>query len=204
MFSIIMPSYLGIYKGSATNREIKLHRAIYSVLEQTFKEWELIVVSDGCEKTNKIVKEDEDYRIKLIKIEKQPIWSGNVRETGLKQANGKYICYLDSDDCFGNNHLQLIYEQLNDYEWVWFNDYRKIKGKWQENSCDIQRKGRCGTSNICHKRELNVSWNKSGYGLDDYYFCQNLLKYRNFTKINTPEYLVCHVPSNVLNRGYDA
>ena len=55
-FSIIMPSYLGEYKRAAKDRDTKIVRAIESVLKQSHEDWELIIISDGCEKTVEIVK----------------------------------------------------------------------------------------------------------------------------------------------------
>ena len=55
-FSIIMPSYLGDYPNSATDKEDKLIRAIESVLQQTYKNWELIIIADGCDKTINLLK----------------------------------------------------------------------------------------------------------------------------------------------------
>ena len=57
--SVVMPSFLGDYEidqnKSASNREFKLERAIDSFLMQIHRDSELIIVSDGCEKTCDIV-----------------------------------------------------------------------------------------------------------------------------------------------------
>ena len=89
--SIIIPTY---------NRANLLPRAINSVLNQTFKDFELIIVDDGStDNTRKVVKEfeEKDSRIKYI-------WQENFggpakpTNTGLKISKGKYIAFLDSDN----------------------------------------------------------------------------------------------------------
>ena len=57
MISIIMPSYLGAYRKSAKDREVKLRRAVKSVIHQEYDDWELIIVADVCERTVEIIKE---------------------------------------------------------------------------------------------------------------------------------------------------
>ena len=63
MISIIMPSYLGAYKHAAKDRDKKIVRAIYSVCRQTYKDWELVVIADGCNKTVDIVQEIVDITL---------------------------------------------------------------------------------------------------------------------------------------------
>jgi len=117
-----MPSTLSNYHGAASNREEKIVRAIESVLKQTFQDFELIVVSDGCDKTIEIV---EPYfyeympKIRLLKIPKQPTWSGKVRNAGISRAEGEIITFIDSDDYVGENHLQIINDNFGEMDWVY-------------------------------------------------------------------------------------
>ena len=104
-----MPSYLGSYKKAAKDRDNKIVRAIQTVRNQTYEDWELIIIADGCNRTVEIVQRIvdicQDDRIKLLYIDKQPTWSGTVRNTGLRDARGEYACYLDIDDVFQRDHL---------------------------------------------------------------------------------------------------
>ena len=80
--SIIMPSYLGDYPMAAKDRELKIHRAIYSVLKQEYENWELIIIADGCNKTVDIINKYKDNRIILISVTKQRIYS-DIRNIGI-------------------------------------------------------------------------------------------------------------------------
>jgi glycosyltransferase involved in cell wall biosynthesis len=122
------------------------------------------------------------------------MWSGEPRNKGLQEAYGDFVCYLDIDDLFGADHLKSLSDALGERDWIWFDDFRylpKVK-KWYQNPCDITRKGRCGTSNICHRRKLDVKWDHDGYA-HDFYFILQLRSYPNFCKVEG-EYFVCHLP----------
>lgn len=192
-FSIIMASTMAPYRTAANDRENKILRAINSVFSQTFQDFELIVVADGCQKTIDIVSQIEGVR--YFMIQKSRLWSGAPRTKGIEEAKGDYIVYLDIDDIWGKNHLQNIANGLKDYDWVWFDDIRWVKKtqEWYENPCDIIHMGRQGTSNICHKRTLSVRWNHTGYA-HDHFFIRQLRDFKNFAKIEGGEYYVCHLP----------
>ena len=91
LVSIITPVY---------NAERFLSETIKSVKEQTYKNWELLLVDD-CSKDNsaKIIKEFNrtDDRIKYIKLEKNS-GASISRNTGIKNAKGRFIAFVDSDD----------------------------------------------------------------------------------------------------------
>jgi len=97
--SIIMPVW---------NEEKYLSKAIDSVLNQTFNDWELIIVNDAStDNTQKVAEEHtkKDKRITLITHKKNKKKSGSLN-TGLKTAKGKYICFLDGDDMYLKNKLK--------------------------------------------------------------------------------------------------
>jgi glycosyltransferase involved in cell wall biosynthesis len=89
--SIIVPTY---------NRAHLIGRAIQSVLNQTYQDFELIVVDDGsADNTEEVVKEfqKKDERIIYIRQEKNK-GAAAARNTGIKAAKGEYIAFQDSDD----------------------------------------------------------------------------------------------------------
>ena len=205
-FSVIMPSYLGKYKRAAKNRDEKIVRAVKSVQGQTFGSWEIIVIADGCEKTVEIIEGNfadlgKSKKLRLFKIPKQHSFSGTVRNVGLKMARGKFIVYLDNDDMFTENHLSFVHQGIyknKDCDWWWFNDlsWNKNTEKFDEHICDIDIKGRCGTSNICHKSTMKARWGViGGYSKDDFGFISRLKsESQKYKFIGTGGYGICHVP----------
>lgn len=100
-FSIILPTY---------NRKHVLGRAIDSVLDQTFTNYELIIVDDGStDNTEDFLKENyKEYlfsKIFYVKIEHSGVCS--ARNHGLKIARYEWICYLDSDNFLDKNYLEI-------------------------------------------------------------------------------------------------
>jgi glycosyltransferase involved in cell wall biosynthesis len=195
-FSVVMPSYLGPYKGAAKDRNKKIIRAIESVRSQTFEDWELIVVADGCRDTLNLINENyaADNRISCLLIEKQPLWSGVPRNVGAHHARGEWITYLDIDDMFGRDHLAKIALGIDAYgpgfDWVFYNDHITLA----ERKC-TPAKGHCGTSNVTFRRSLGVQWKDASY-LHDWKFIQELLRFP-YIRIPTPEYHVMHIPKRV-------
>lgn len=198
--SVIMPSYLGEYSTelttSAKNRETKFERAVNSFLYQTYRNSELIIISDGCHRTSDILKRRFSRylgnQIILISLEKQPLFSGEVRNAGLRVATGNLVCYLDTDDMFGAKHLDSLSKGFDyDSDWCFFDDYL-YDGKQRTLRNSTLEYSRIGTSNFAHKRSVSVNW-ADGYG-HDYETIMSLIQLRH-RKIQTPEYFVCHQTS---------
>ncbi|KUJ62550.1 glycosyl transferase [Flavobacteriaceae bacterium CRH] len=81
---------------------------LQSVIEQSYQNWEMILVDDGStDDTVKIIEDfaEKDNRIKLFKLSKN---SGNgfARNVALEKATGKYIAYLDADDLWISTKLE--------------------------------------------------------------------------------------------------
>lgn len=197
-FSVIMQCYLGDYKGAAKDREAKLIRAVNSVLNQSFKGWELIVVADGCERTFEIIGGQFTAGIECYLVSKQPMWSGACRNFGISKAKGDWIVYLDADDYIGPDHLSTINANTGDNDWVWFNDFIKLgENKTMERTALINQRFQHGTANIAHRRSIG-KWDTAGYGHDDRGFIESLKRAsKSYEKIQTPEYVVCHIPGKI-------
>jgi glycosyltransferase involved in cell wall biosynthesis len=199
--TVVIQSYLGAYAGAATWRDRKIIRAVDSFFNQAPGSYtaELIIVADGCAQTAHIVNDNyKGYPIKLLSIEKQQIWSGVPRSVGIANAHpDSWVCYLDVDDYFGENHLSKLADGLADYSgaWAWFNNHvLDVYHKPTEQNNAIE-KARCGTCNIVHKSGINKLWQVKADYLHDWNAIQNLVRnYPVFEQIATPEYIVCHLP----------
>lgn len=100
--SVIVPIY---------NAEKYLNKCVDSLINQTKKELEFILVNDGStDKTEEIIKSYKDSRIKYFKNKNQGI--GKTRNFGIEKATGKYIMFLDSDDYLKNNACEILYKSV--------------------------------------------------------------------------------------------
>lgn len=210
-----MPSFLGDYSGrygrAASDRVRKFHRAIESVLAQTFTDWQLIVVADGCDLTwaekERYMDRKEDLLFKMI--EKQRLWSEVPRNRGIDDAQGTYIVYLDTDDTFGQDHLQRLHDGIKAAGFpgaVYFDDWLWSAGdqEWRLHIASEDRKNSIGTSNIAHATDMGLRWPPVEYrfpsnGYDqDRQFVQVIKKRIGLVRIPAGEYYVMHIP-----RQYD-
>ncbi len=99
--SIIVPIY---------NAEKYLNKCIKSLINQTKKELEFILVNDGStDSSEEIIKSYKDKRIKYFKNKNQGI--GKTRNFGMKKATGKYIMFLDSDDYLATNACEELFSK---------------------------------------------------------------------------------------------
>ena len=108
MVSIIIPIF---------NRERLVERVINTVLKQTFQNWELLFINDGStDKTKSKISLlcGNDVRIRCIDNVHAKGPSG-ARNTGLDNAQGKYIAYQDSDDEWIETHLETMVSYLEKY-----------------------------------------------------------------------------------------
>ena len=102
-FSIIMPTY---------NRGHILPKTIRSVINQSFNNWELIIVDDGSTDNTREIIDDfskNDNRI-IYKYQDNQERSA-ARNHGIESSSGKYICFIDSDDEYLQNHLSTFFDE---------------------------------------------------------------------------------------------
>lgn len=96
MFSVIIPLY---------NKEASITNTIRSVLDQTFQDFEIVVINDGStDRSAKIVSEINDSRIRLMHQENQGVSA--ARNKGINEAKNDWIAFLDGDDIWKENHLE--------------------------------------------------------------------------------------------------
>jgi len=93
-FTIILPTY---------NRPLELNRAVSSIIKQSFPDFEIIIVNNG---NSPVVDNFGDERIRILS---EPRKGANyARNTGIENAQGEFICFLDDDDEYLENHLETL------------------------------------------------------------------------------------------------
>lgn len=106
-FSIIIPIY---------NVEKYLEECIQSILRQTFKEYEIILVDDGStDRSSQICDNYVQKEEKISVIHKKNGGAASARNAGIKAAIGDFLVFIDSDDYFADNYfLQSVYHVLEE------------------------------------------------------------------------------------------
>lgn len=104
-FSVVIPLY---------NKQNYVQETIKSVLEQSFQDFEIVVVNDGStDKSATVVESIEDKRIRLIHQENAGV--SVARNRGIKEAKADYIAFLDADDIWLPEFLQTMHDMIIDF-----------------------------------------------------------------------------------------
>ena len=104
--SIILPTY---------NRAGLIMETIQSIQQQTYSNWELIIVDDGSDdNTAEIILQLKDERIHFIKAGRIGI-GGKIKNLGLEKANGEFIAFNDSDDLWDKTKIEKQVAALQKY-----------------------------------------------------------------------------------------
>ena len=105
--SIIMPVY---------NAGKYINRAIDSVINQSFQNWELLIINDGStDDSEHKINEYSDKRIKYFQQINQGVSS--ARNQGLRHMNGGYFCFLDADDYLPSGSIESRYHKLGQFSY---------------------------------------------------------------------------------------
>ena len=100
VISVVIPVY---------NKEKFIENTIYSVLNQTLSDFELIIVDDSStDKSLSIIDSIEDKRIKTYSIKNSGV--SKSRNYGVEKSSSNLIAFLDADDLWKNNHLEQLYK----------------------------------------------------------------------------------------------
>ena len=216
-FSVVIPLY---------NKENYIADTLNSVINQTFKDFEVIIIDDGStdnsyEKVSKI----NDQRIKIIKQANQGL--SKARNTGIKNAQAEYIAFLDADDLWMEDFLQTILNLIGLHkEHCVFATYIKLLHTKETanllgNAFDVTHKiiisnyfkickSILGPSSLVIKKTAFFTsgyFNESiNYGEDDDFYIRcfkhyNIVYYRQpkiYYRVNVPNQLTA--PSNDFNR----
>lgn len=104
LVSIIVPCY---------NQAQYLDEALHSVLSQTYHDWECIIVNDGSpDHTEEVAKKWVKKDNRFIYLKKENGGLSSARNSGIENAKGEYIQFLDSDDFLDKNKLEMSLSEL--------------------------------------------------------------------------------------------
>ncbi|AJC49332.1 glycosyltransferase family 2 protein [Allofrancisella guangzhouensis] len=163
LVSIVVPTY---------NAEQFIVETIFSVINQTYVDWEIIVVDDcSTDNTKKLVKEliNQDSRICLIELDKNFGGPAGPRNHGVKKSRGEYIAFLDSDDIWHpqkleiqmsiicNDAINFVCSQMQDFKAfgeLKFNEYCKGTNYTMITSFKLQMRDLIPTSSVLIKKSL--------------------------------------------------
>ena len=110
------------------NRKKIIQTSIKSVIQQSYKNWELLIVNDGGENIQEIVNDFEDSRIKYIHLEENH-GKSYANNLAIDNSRGEIIAYLDDDDRWYKHHLKISINELlkvKDRKFV-YTDYVKVE-----------------------------------------------------------------------------
>ena len=188
--NIILPNY---------NSGEFFEETINSILNQTFKNWKLIIVDDGSDLDNKKIlqKYANHNKIKIVFLKKNK-GAGFCRNLAIKHSKAEYIAFIDSDDIWHKNKLsdQISFMLKNNYEFTYtnyvafLNKENSIKKKKIINTIKPPKKFNfnkfihntsIGTSTMILKRSLvqNIKFINTAI-CEDYFFKCKILKKINY------------------------
>ena len=105
-FSLIVPVY---------NTEQYLDKCLSSIFENTYKNYEVIIVNDGTkDNSGEIIKKYIEKYDNIIYVKQENEGLSSARNEGVKKATGDYICFIDSDDYIEKDMLKVLNDNLSD------------------------------------------------------------------------------------------
>lgn len=105
LISVVIPLY---------NKESTIRKTIETVLSQTYKKFEVIIVNDGSKDDSvRVVSTYSDKRIRLVSQDNAGVSA--ARNRGVREARGEYIAFLDADDHIAPNHLEEMVSLIQEY-----------------------------------------------------------------------------------------
>ena len=134
--SIVIPTY---------NRSEKLKRALESIIAQTFSNWEVIIVDNSStDDTDEMLDGFKNYPIRVFKIRNNGIIAAS-RNLGIRESVGEWIAFLDSDDWWHCNKLEIVVDNFSSRNDLYYHDLQVIKNhsmlpfyKKTINSCQVK------------------------------------------------------------------
>lgn len=208
--TVLMPVY---------NTGPYLREAMESILQQSYRDIELLIVNDGStDNSDEIITSFNDERIKYIKLDLN-IGIAAVRELGLQKASGEYIAFMDSDDISSHRRIEKQVEYMVQHQkigacgtWMKFIDNQGMPlGESAITALDYSsiqpimlfRMAVCNATCIIRKsfiQKFNLHYDKACISGEDYDFLSRCSL--NFPIVSLPALLyACRIVNNSTSRN---
>lgn len=208
MVSIITPVF---------NSEKYITETIESVLNQTYKNFELILIDNQSQDNSvEIISkfQEKDSRIKLIKLDKN-YGPAKARNSGIESANGDYISFLDSDDVLYKNYLKKQIKFMEEKKAaIVYSSFKRKSEDMKQDLGDFKVKYEVTYNNLLRKNYLSCLstmidiskigkfYFKEGVNSEDHLYWLELLKENNLKAIGNTEVLAIYrIRKNLLSRN---
>lgn len=207
LVSVIIPCY---------NAEKYIAETIESVINQSYHNWELLIVDDcSKDKSEEIIKSyiQKDSRVKYYRTKSNTGTPAEPRNIGIENANGKYIALLDADDLFLPNKLeeQIAFIQENDKDLIFSNSIminedgkvvRHMVKREVVNYKSTLMQDDLSSSSVMIKKEILSGIKFKTMPKEDYVFWLELLRKKNVIAYNSnTELYVYRIVSNSRSRN---
>jgi glycosyltransferase involved in cell wall biosynthesis len=132
---------------------------VSSLLDQTFKDFEIVIIDDGCnDNTAHIIQKSSDERIRYFRNEKN-LGIAKSRNTGLKLLRGEYIFFTDADCVVSKNWIKHGLKSLEDQKYVGVEGKiyyvsEEYKPTFSDHVCKNEHGGHFMTGNMAYKRSI--------------------------------------------------
>ena len=157
-FSVVIPVY---------NAEKYINKCVESILQQSFENFEVVLVDDGSADRSMAICEDiskKDDRVSLVHQKNKGV--STARNKGTSLAKGRYIIFVDADDYIRADTLMFLHESCNDCRAdICFFGYQRVVGN--EVKQTILPPNFCGEKNpdllleLIEKNAFGMTWNKA-------------------------------------------
>lgn len=138
-FSVVIPVY---------NKAAHLDRSIKSVLNQTFTDFEIIIIDDASTDNSLAeINKFNDPRIRVFQRDEPGPGGYAARNLGIRKSNGKWICFLDADDSWKQNYLQKYSNSIQK-----FNDVNIFTSSWKQKNNNSEKPAK-----VYHRLKKGVS-----------------------------------------------
>lgn len=205
--SIIVPVY---------NIEEYIEKCVKSIMKQTYKNIEIILVDDGSKDNagnicDELSKKDERIQV----VHKVNGGLSSARNAGMKKATGEYICFVDGDDCIREDYCEVLYNALketkSDISAVSYKEIKNSKARIYNSAARAKKEfdDKCTVYNgdeiivqFLHWKNFRIAWNKlyradilknqwfkEGATFEDMYFNYKVLaNVKRVAYVNSPCY----------------